>query len=1019
MPKDEQKPMTRAELLAIIEQARRENWEVLDLRSKGITELPPEIGQLKNLKKLDLGWDDRKTNELQNKLNQLPDEIGQLTSLQTLDLSANQLTDLPESIGQLTSLRRLDLGNIPLVDWSDAVELVVATLEDILLDKRKLPARLKDMGQLTGLQPPDSGGNQLTTLPESIGQLTSLRTLGLSSNLLTALPKSIRHLTSLEMLNLSFNQLMALHESIGQLTSLQMLDLMGNQLTAVPAFLARLEKLRKLNLKNNPLNPALKSAYEQGLPALMAYLRSLEQAEPLYETKLVLVGEGGVGKTTLLKALTGKEPKQNEPTTHGVSIDIHSMHLPHPEKQGVNIQFNAWDFGGQEVYRVTHQFFFSKRSVYLLVWEPRMGVQQCQVEDWLKLIRLRVGDDAKVIIVSTHAKTGERIARIDQPVFRRDYGSMIVDFIEVDSLEPDPQNKNEKFGLAALKQLIAHAAQKLEHMGMDFGKAWKEARDELIELGQTQPHVAYAQFAAVCEKHGLESIGTRTLAGIMHDLGYIVYYGDDERLRGDVVLQPEWLTKAIGFVLEDRKTQEMDGILPDNRLREVLFDHPFKNEPKYPIELYPFFLRLMEKYDVSYRLESGEASLVAQHVPQVRPALPWQPEEEHHPDRRRIAMVCVMEESPPGLVPWMIVRTHEYIYEDHRAEGKPHRLHWQKGMFLRNKSHGEAMLELREREFHVYAEAVWPEYFMNVLRQTLQKLITDNWPGLKDRYYFAVPCREQSDGKPCNGRFNIDSLRQFLEEGDTTIRCQTCRKRQDIVELLFGFEEEDSREQLVRIETKLDRGFDEVRHELEGLESRLANYVMTILQAIATESKDGPRMFNLIATEGNWHADRFRLHLWCEAEGCSHPVLEEGKGVYEFEATREWIKKIAPYANFIAGLLKTLLPMVAPAVNTFWGEKTIEKLGLQDKLDLMKEGTGKLLKDIKISDPSRLRQHVLSEAERSGVLALHAFLREVDPHHEKLGLKRIPTYTGDFLWLCEKHYELSQPKIPDKIEFLA
>jgi len=48
MPKDERKPMTRAELLAIIEQARRENWEELDLHGKGITELPPEIGQLKN-----------------------------------------------------------------------------------------------------------------------------------------------------------------------------------------------------------------------------------------------------------------------------------------------------------------------------------------------------------------------------------------------------------------------------------------------------------------------------------------------------------------------------------------------------------------------------------------------------------------------------------------------------------------------------------------------------------------------------------------------------------------------------------------------------------------------------------------------------------------------------------------------------------------------------------------------------------------------------------------------------------
>ncbi|MBI3913387.1 MAG: hypothetical protein HY327_04270 [Chloroflexi bacterium] len=48
-------------------------------------------------------------------------------------------------------------------------------------------------------------------------------------------------------------------------------------------------------------------------------------------------------------------------------------------------------------------------------------------------------------------------------------------------------------------------------------------------------------------------------------------------------------------------------------------------------------------------------------------------------------------------------------------------------------------------------------------------------------------------------------------------------------------------------------------------------------------------------------------------------------------------------------------------------------------------------------------------------IVLHALLRELDPHHEKLGLHRVPTYTGDFLWLCDKHFEASQPKIPDRI----
>ncbi|MBK9210868.1 MAG: hypothetical protein IPL71_22330 [Anaerolineales bacterium] len=221
--------------------------------------------------------------------------------------------------------------------------------------------------------------------------------------------------------------------------------------------LAYLENLKELDLKDNPLNPALQSAYDAGLDEVKAYLRSLENAEPLYEAKLVLVGEGNVGKTTLLKALKGPQttegdgPREGEPTTHGVEIDIHGLNCPTSEKDGVEIQLNAWDFGGQDVYRVTHQFFFSRRSLYLLVWEPRRGVQQCQVEDWLNMIRLRVGDEARVIIVSTHSKSGEHIARIDQPVFKQQYGEMIVGFHEVDSLFLD-ESTGEMVGIAELKK---------------------------------------------------------------------------------------------------------------------------------------------------------------------------------------------------------------------------------------------------------------------------------------------------------------------------------------------------------------------------------------------------------------------------------------------------------------------------------------------------------------------------------------------------------------------------------------
>ncbi|HYI09594.1 MAG TPA: COR domain-containing protein [Thermoanaerobaculia bacterium] len=1015
-----------------VERAHRERATRLNLNGLGLTSLPTTIGELTDLESLELG---------QNSLASLPIWISQLANLKILDLSNNAFKTIPESILHLQRLEALYLYNntglqIPEgisrlsnlrslgTDVDDDSVLPQALLDLLQLQylglagDAKIPPWISQFRSLTSLsiinrraELPNVLGdlvhlrslalfaNGLRSLPHWISRLAGLETLDVFSNELTCIPDWISALTQLVVLDVSTNQLVTLPKTIGQLARLEKLDASANQIATIPGIIGRLAQLKEITLAYNPLTPALESAYNQGTDAVKAYLRSLDNAEPLFEAKLVLVGEGNVGKTTLLKALSGKEaPRKDEPTTHGISIDIQSMHLAHPEKSQTNIQFNTWDFGGQEVYRATHQFFFSRRSIYLLVWEPRMGVQQCQVEDWLKLIRVRVGDDARVIIVSTHAKTGQRIARIDKPVLQREYGAMIVDFIEVDSLE--------NFGIAELKGLISGVAKDLEHMGMPFNVQWRAARDAALVLGQQEPRVAYAAFAALCAKHGLDAIDTRTLAVLMHDLGYIVYYGDDERLKDDVILQPEWLTKAIGFVLEDRATQERDGILPDDHLTEVWLNHRFENEPTYPIDLYPFFLQLMEKYDVSYRLESGEASLVAQHVPQVRPAVPWLPEEEPLPERRRLAMVCVLDEAPPGLVPWLIVRTHPYA-----AMSEGHRLHWQKGMFLRRKPHGEALVELRDRELHLYAEAAWPEYFMNVLRQTVEKLITDNWPGMEGRYTFNVPCRGTVRGQPCPGRFDIEALHDILDKGDETIRCLPCRGRQNIVELLYGFEDEEPRTQLARIEAKIDQG-------IAGIESQIANSVMVLMKAMASEAKDGPRLFDLQPVDGNWRRlfqEKFTLRLWCEAENAQHPLLAEGLGSYELELTREWVREVAPYANLVVTLLKTVLPMVGPAVNVAYGANTFDGLGVKDHVDLMEKVAGTMSDGTYLSEFAPGRGGALTEPERHGLLALHSLLRQLDPNHAKLGLHRVPTYTGDYQWLCRTHYELGQSKIPDRI----
>jgi len=108
---------------------------------------------------------------------------------------------------------------------------------------------------------------------------------------------------------------------IGSLRSLLALYVGENRLETLP------ETLRTLPLKNLNLNlnPAL------GLPdsilrrppeeILRYYFESRdEKGHPLLELKLLLVGRGGAGKTTLVKCLASEAPNAHEPETHSIAI---------------------------------------------------------------------------------------------------------------------------------------------------------------------------------------------------------------------------------------------------------------------------------------------------------------------------------------------------------------------------------------------------------------------------------------------------------------------------------------------------------------------------------------------------------------------------------------------------------------------------------------------------------------------------------------------------------------------------
>ena len=157
---------------------------------------------------------------------------------------------------------------------------------------------------------------------------------------------------------------------LSQLANLRQLWLHGNQLTSVPRSFAGLANLEILDLRDNPLRTPPPEIAEKGAAAVRAYLARLDDTSVVRrEAKLLLVGEGGTGKSSLLRALRGQDFDPHLSTTHGV--DILPVSLPCPGCDGVDLTLNVWDFGGQQIYHTTHQFFMTRRSLYLLVWNAR------------------------------------------------------------------------------------------------------------------------------------------------------------------------------------------------------------------------------------------------------------------------------------------------------------------------------------------------------------------------------------------------------------------------------------------------------------------------------------------------------------------------------------------------------------------------------------------------------------------------------------------------------------------------
>ncbi|WP_420640625.1 leucine-rich repeat domain-containing protein [Candidatus Leptofilum sp.] len=600
------------------------NLTLLDLSRNPFIDVPKEIGELINLTAIELDWQNLKEipkefeqlavpislNLSGKRLETLPVGISHLTNLTSLDASNNQLTTIPAEIGQLTKLTKLNLnGNSITSVPSEIGKLTNLTLLD--LSRNPFIDVPKEIGELINLTAIELDWQNLKEIPEEFKQLAVPTWLNLRDRELTELPEGIGYLVSLNTLDLSYNLLTEVPSEIGQLKNLRFLYLAHNQLTRLPDELINLKKLETLYLFDNP-ELGISKEILQGSPSFI--LRTyFSQRRPLHEAKMLIVGQGGVGKTALVRRLIHNEPPNKEQgKTEG--IDIQKWKFM-PNGVSTPITLNLWDFGGQGVYQATHQFFFTTRSLYLVVINARTGEQESRLRHWLKLVG-SLSDYAPVIIVVN--KQDEHSLQLDERALKYKYPNL---------LNIIPTSCITGMGITKLREAIGAALIQLPNIFDPFPADWLTLKEQLEKMDAN--YITYERYVEYCMEAGVRNrVDQRNWVRVLHRLGIILNYQDDNyrQLEGTHVLKPEWVTDAVYQILSDpyRRIANNAGILKMTMLDEIL-------DPSiYPPHQQVFILGMMQKFELCFRIPSKQSEyLVPDLLPKEQPKVAEQFQKNH------------------------------------------------------------------------------------------------------------------------------------------------------------------------------------------------------------------------------------------------------------------------------------------------------------------------------------------------------------------------------------------------------
>ncbi len=660
-----------------------------------------------------------------------------LINLQQIDMEFLKITDLTP-LKNLINLQELDISNtqigdlIPLKDLINLQEFSIWNTQVIDLTP------LKNLKNLRRLDMPETNVKDLSPLKD----LINLQEIDISNTLVNDLSP----LKSIFESNPNFR----LHSDDCPLTNpLQYIVDKGNE-----AILKYWSEHTTSSAKQKNNEAILRFKAEQNRVGI----------KRVNEARMLILGEGYSGKTTLKVKLIDCHSPIPEPNDTTLGIDIEPLMCKNTE--GEDFMLQVWDFGGQNIQKYAHQFFMSDSVVYAVLSNTRE--QNPNFQYWLNIIEL-LGKDSPFFIVQNE-KDGhkEPLKDITQITERFPQTFRGVEQLNLKNAATDPL-------FEILKQRLFHAATQLPHTQKEYLTSFVNVRNQLERLSKTAQSIPFKHFKDLCKAEGIEDVELMNdYARTFTLLGIALHFADDVHLKTQVFLRPKWIIDALFALLYAPAVAEsaakQAGRFSTRDVENIWTDADYEG-------MHGILLQLMEKFYLCYAIPHSPDYIVPQRLPvRAEPFIPT-PDATHILYRYKFL--------PSGLLTQLTCRLHT------RIEGEKV---WNDAVqFHAKDSDGRVFVRENNADncIEIFGFGQQKADLINTVVDTMDDIHDNsNLKGLKERLEKLVPCpcstcadkrAKQEDAYFFDYNFLIELRRDGETESD---RCKFSKKRFLITKIL-------------------------------------------------------------------------------------------------------------------------------------------------------------------------------------------------------------------------------------------